>query len=68
MLLGCMTDDVSIVADPETQCHDIAITEANVLGSDVSICTTLFGCYMHHVVRLHDRRSQHCCGAKVAIP
>ena len=24
--------------------------------------------HMHHVVRLHDKRRQHCCGAKDAMP
>ena len=59
MLLGCMTDEVNTVAEPKTQCHDIGLLRPMCWVGYV---------YMHHVVRLHDRRGQHCCGAKDAMP
>ena len=59
MLLGCMTDDVSTIVEPKTQCHDIGLLRPTCWVGRV---------YMHHVIRLHDRRHQHCCGAKDAIP
>ena len=43
MLLGCMTDDVSTIAEPKMQCHDIGLLRP----------TYWFGrVYMHHVVQL----------------
>ena len=59
ILLGCMTDDVSTVAEPKTQCHDIGLLRPMCWVRRV---------YMHHVVKLHDRRRQQCCGAKDAMP
>ena len=59
MLLGCMTDDFNTIAGPETQRHDIGLLRP----------TCWVGCvYKHHVVRLHDRRRQHYCGARDAMP
>ena len=59
MLLDCMTDDVSTIAEPETQCHDIGLLRPTCWVGRV---------YMHHVVRLHERRRQHYCEARDAIP
>ena len=58
VLLGCMKDEVNIVTEPKTQCHDIGLLRP----------TCWIGCvYIHHVVRLHDRRGQQCCRAKDAM-
>ena len=57
-MLGCMTDDVSTVAEPETQCYDIGLLRPKCWVRRV---------YIHHVVRLHDRWCQHCCRAKDLI-
>ena len=59
MLLGCMTDDVSTVAEPKMQCHDIRLLRSTCWVRCV---------YMHHVVRLYERRGQHYCGAKDVMP
>ena len=59
MLLGCMTNDVSTIAEPETQCHDNELLRPTCWVGHV---------YMHHIVRLHDRRGQHFYGAKDALP
>ena len=54
MLLGCTTDDVSNVAEPKMQCHNIGLLRP----------TCWVGRVHMYVVRLHDRQCQHCCGAK----
>ena len=59
ILLGCMTDEVSTVVEPKPQGHDIRLLRP----------TCWVGCvYMYYVIRLHDRRRQHCCGAKDVMP
>ena len=47
MLLGCTTDDVITTTKPNTQFHDIGLLRPTCWVGHV---------YMHHVVRLQDRR------------
>ena len=45
-LLSCMTNDVSTVAEPKTQCYDNGLLRPMCWVGRV---------YMHHVVRLYDK-------------
>ena len=59
MLWDCMRDNVSAVVELKTQCHENGLLRPTCWVGRV---------YMHHVVRLHDRRGQHYSRAKDAMP